>query len=99
MEHKAKLWAARIDEWSRSGLSQQQYCEENHLAVSTFGWWRKRLKTECEQAGTFVEIPRERSLSPTGMQIQISVGRYTIRMSGGVDAGQLESVLNVLDHR
>ena len=102
MQEKSKLWAARIEEWQRSGLSQQQYCTENHLAVSTFGWWRKRLKAEAPHTSPFVEIPRERALSHTEVtmkRIQVSVGRYTIHIGEVVDPRQLEVILDVLDNR
>ena len=103
MEHKEKLWAARIDEWKRSGLSQRQYCEENHLALATFGWWRKRLKTqECASASGFIEIPPSRSLvteNTTASILHIVVGGYTVAITGAVDRGQLGTVLDVLEQR
>ena len=103
MEHKEKLWTARIDEWKRSGLSQRQYCEENHLALATFGWWRKRLKTrECASAPGFIEIPRNRSLVPDRTSVsalQIVIGGYTVAITGAVDRGQLDAVLDVLEQR
>jgi hypothetical protein len=103
MESKAKLWAARIDEWKRSGVSQRQYCEDNHLALATFSWWRKRLRQQgSRSSGAFVEIPIERALSTDierGGSLSIRIGHYTITVNGSVDHGQLESVLNVLERR
>ena len=103
MEHKEKLWAARIDEWKHSGLSQRQYCEENHLALTTFGWWRKRLKTkECASAPGFIEIPPSRSPiteNTTESVLHILVGGYTVGITGAVDRGQLGVVLDVLEQR
>jgi len=103
MKDKAELWTARIDEWKGSGLTQRQYCQDNHLALATFSWWRKRLK---EQGGrsreAFVEIPIERSMSTIvgGVgALSIGVGHYTIAVSGSVDQSQLEDVLNVLERR
>lgn len=103
MEQKEKLWAARIDEWKRSGLSQRQYCEENHLALATFGWWRKRLKAqECASSPGFVEIPLNRSLvtdRATASALHIVIGGYTVAITGAVDRGQLGAVLDVLEQR
>lgn len=103
MENKAKLWAARIDEWKRSGVTQRQYCEDNHLALATFSWWRKRLKQHGSRTHeTFVEIPTERAVSTVverGGSLSIGVGHYTITVNGSVDHSQLESVLNVLERR
>jgi hypothetical protein len=103
MESKAKLWAARIDEWKRSGVSQPQYCEDNHLALATFSWWRKRLKQQRSRSGdAFVEIPVERALSTRGGRggsLSIGIGHYTVTVHGSVDHSQLEDVLTVLEQR
>ncbi len=103
MENKAKLWAARIDEWKRSGLTQRQYCEDNHLALATFSWWRKRLKQDkSRSSAAFVEIPIERAVSTVvrrGGSLSIGIGHYTITVNGNVDQSQLESVLTVLERR
>ena len=104
MEPKEKLWAARIDEWKRSGLTQRQYCGENHLSHGTFAWWRKRLKDReaARCSAPFVEVPPERALrtaTPGENQLKIGVGRYSVMITGVVDAQQLETVLNVLERR
>jgi len=41
---KEKFWQGHIAGWKTSGLSQQVYCQNNHLAVATFGYWRSKLK-------------------------------------------------------
>ena len=103
MENKAKLWSARIDEWKRSGLTQRQYCEDNHLALATFGWWRTRLKQRgIRSHETFAEIPVERVASTDvgrGGSLSIRIGHYTITVNGSVSHSQLESVLGVLERR
>lgn len=103
MEDKAKLWAARIDEWKRSGVSQRQYCEDNHLTLGTFSWWRTRLKQRGIRSNeTFVEIPIKRAVSTSvgrSGSLTIGIGHYTITVNGSVDHSQLESVLNVLERR
>jgi len=104
METKENLWAARIDEWKRSGLTQRQYCEDNRLPHGTFAWWRKRLKDQeaARRSAPFVEIPPERALrtaTPDESQLKIGIGRYSVIITGTVDFQQLEEVLNVLERR
>lgn len=43
---KEKFWQGHITGWKASGLSQQVYCRNNHLAVATFGYWRRKLKLQ-----------------------------------------------------
>lgn len=104
MEDKAKLWAARIDEWKRCGVSQRQYCEDNHLALATFSWWRTRLKQRGIQSDeAFAEIPIERAVSASvgrsSGSLTIEIGHYTVTVNGGVSHSQLEDVLDVLERR
>ncbi len=41
---KPTLWAAHMDAWKNSGLSQVQFCKQNNLTYAAFGYWRTRLK-------------------------------------------------------
>ncbi len=40
---KDDVWRARIGEWRNSGQTQAGYCREKRIALSTFGYWRRRL--------------------------------------------------------
>lgn len=37
-------WAKRIAQWERSGETQKAYCAKRGWALSTFQWWRARMK-------------------------------------------------------
>ena len=43
-EEKSAYWQQHFDSWKNSGLSQRDYCTQNALAFSSFGYWRNRLK-------------------------------------------------------
>lgn len=47
---KEHFWLDRIADWKASALSQQEYCRRNELALATFGYWRRKLKTEESKA-------------------------------------------------
>lgn len=38
------VWRERIAQWERSGRTQRAFCKERRLALSTFQWWRARLR-------------------------------------------------------
>lgn len=42
-------WEAISEDWSRSGLSQQKYCQQKNLVYSQFMYWRGRLKKKKPQ--------------------------------------------------
>ena len=40
----ASEWHALIQAFSRSGVTRSQFCTRHGLALSTFDWWRSRLR-------------------------------------------------------
>ena len=49
--HSPEFWRQLVAEQRESGLSQRAFCEQRDLAVSTFQWWRRRLRSEGPAAG------------------------------------------------
>ena len=51
-EQKQEHWAAHIEGWQRSDLTQPEYCEQQNISYVQFGYWRTRLarraKPECK---------------------------------------------------
>ncbi|EKS01101.1 hypothetical protein LEP1GSC125_3781 [Leptospira mayottensis 200901122] len=49
-------WAKEFDDFSKSGLSQPQYCKEKRLKYTTYRYhWEKRSKNS--EKNELVEIP------------------------------------------
>ena len=40
---KQTLWSDRIAAWKASGLNQADFCQQNSITRSAFGYWRTRL--------------------------------------------------------
>lgn len=40
---KKDIWHRHIEECAKSGLSQIEYCNAHDLALSTFGYWKRKL--------------------------------------------------------
>ena len=38
-------WVELMAEYEAGGLSQREFCERHEVAYSTFGYWRKRLRS------------------------------------------------------
>jgi hypothetical protein len=45
MERK-DIWVQRFKEWEESGLKRAEYCRRNNFPVSTFDYWRARIRKE-----------------------------------------------------
>ncbi len=41
---KSVRWAKRITQWEESGQRQKAFCARRGWALSTFQWWRARVK-------------------------------------------------------
>jgi transposase len=94
---KADQWAERIAAQQRAGISVKQFCKEQGLTEYSFYAWRKRL----QQTGTvrFALVDRsprrpERA-AEAALELVLASGER-LRISGGVDAATLRTVLDVL---
>jgi hypothetical protein len=51
VEAKRARWEKAVSEWCESGENQRAFCQKRGLPLSTFQWWRRRLKeVEVEPA-------------------------------------------------
>ena len=66
---KSDFWAERIQAFRESGLSRRDWCLENGVSQSTFGYWFRKLQTADPKAGqgsdpVFVRLPSGQEISP-----------------------------------
>ena len=43
-EQVQAYWRGHSEAWKLSGLTQQEYCEQHHISLKSFGNWRAQLK-------------------------------------------------------
>ena len=55
---KRAFWKGIFARQKESGLGIKEFCAREHLAVSTYRWWKKKLEEEENTVGVsgFVEI-------------------------------------------
>lgn len=46
VRRSAAQWRALVGAFEVSGLSRRAFCARHEVSVSTFDWWRKRLRDE-----------------------------------------------------
>ena len=94
---KADQWAERIAAQQRSGVSVKQFCKEHGLTEYSFYAWRKRLQETGPVRFALVDrSPRrqERAVE-AALELVLATGER-LRISAGVDAATLRTVLDVL---
>jgi len=91
-------WHERIAEQERSGMSVRGFCKERGVAEHVFYYWRKRLRSQ-KQPVRFALIERgavpSESMAKTELELVLATGER-LRISTGVDAGTLRTVLEAL---
>ena len=94
---KAAQWSERIAAQGRSGLSARQFCKEQGLPECSFYAWRKRLQQTGPVRFALVDRSprRQEHGKEAGVELVLVTGER-LRISAGVDAATLQTVLDVL---
>ncbi len=80
LTQRGRFWLEHLRRWKQSGLSQAQYCRQQHLSAQAFGWWKGRLSVAGRPAE--VVIASDTRVEPQGAFVEVAVTR-----SGGPEAG------------
>lgn len=66
-------WEALIERFEGSGLSRQRFCSEAGLSVSSFDYWRRKLRGERSAARPgFIELPS--IAADSGWDVELELG-------------------------
>ncbi len=74
-------WRELLDRFNRGGQTQEQFCTEHNLGLSTFGRWRKRLRQQRVKPpkhttdALFVELEQDTSTpSVQSWDVELQLG-------------------------
>ena len=72
---KAAYWQQHFTDWQQSGLSQSDYCKQHELTLSSFGYWRQRLKASTSAGAKLIPLNVSRPTLinvyfPSGIRIE-----------------------------
>jgi len=102
-ESKADFWQHHIENCSNSSLTQAQYCREHSLALATFGYWKRRLKTNRQETACFYPLTvrsahrEKRNPSPSaGVSLHLGNGQYRISLSADFSGAALKKLIALL---
>jgi hypothetical protein len=63
----AVRWSSLLDEWSRSGLTQAEYCRRKGVSAGGLSWWKRKLGVRDQgtaAAPAFVRVHVRRETRP-----------------------------------
>ena len=94
---KAAQWAERIAAQQRGGSSVKQFCRERGLTECSFYAWRMRLRQTGPVRFALVDRSpwRQEQTAEAVLELVWATGEQ-LRISAGVDAAILRTVLDVL---
>lgn len=64
----ASEWRALMHVYSRGGTTRKQFCAHHGVALSTFDWWRNRLRRESDAR----LLSRATPLPPSALFVELA---------------------------
>ena len=100
-QNREKYWRHHIEEWKRSGLSQDKYCQQLGLSKYTFGYWNQKIRKGIKSKALVpVSIIPEISPPDLSQQSGISVtikNRFTINLDNKFNSSTLTELITILE--
>jgi hypothetical protein len=99
-EIKRDYWQQQISNWRSSGLSQNEYCRRNAIALTTFCYWKtKRNKEETAQPTFFpLTLPESSSgASEAGLKLLVGSRQFQILLKEDFSPTALKKLITVLE--
>ena len=102
-QSKTAFWQYHIENQSGSSLSQVRYCRDHSLALSTFQYWKRKLKIDgAQERARFYPLTvravqqTSRNASPSGVSLYLGNGAFRINLEESFSAVTLKELITVL---
>lgn len=104
-DRKRATWQKHIEAWQQSGLSQQSYCQENGIALATFGYWRRKLKRDHSEKPLFFPLvvsagepsASEACSYKTSLRVVLGDNRFAIEIDDSFSPAVLQRLIVTLE--
>ena len=100
---KRGYWQRHITLWKRSGLSQRQYCQSHSLALSTFGYWNRKLRKPQPAAAHFYPLTVPPITAPgnnksdSGLRLCFRDKKYQVDIAKEFSSTSLKKLISTLE--
>ncbi len=89
------FWENHIHQWSLSGKSQTDYCNENNLAIKSFGYWKRKLSKKPNTK--FIEITKKRGrINPSTFIELMTPDGIVVRFREDISPSYLKNIVSIL---
>lgn len=99
---KQDFWHTHIQACENSDLSQHDYCRQHSLALSTFGYWRRKIKRSTSDKPRFypLTVTTETFSKPaydTSIAFYLNQDRFRIEIDQGFSPALLKKLVTALE--
>lgn len=98
---KQKYWQNHLSNWSKSGLSQKHYCEQQLLALSTFRHWKNKLAEHSKKTSFYPLAVSSRApvedRSNSGLRLVVCENRYRVELEKDFSTDSLKKLISTLE--
>ena len=101
---KSNFWQNHIDQYSQSSLSQTEYCSAHNISLSTFGYWKRKLKQEERVHTVFyplsiptVQASNDNNPKRSGLTLHLKGGRFSLEFEEEFSSSTLSQIVSALE--
>lgn len=100
---KKEFWLNHIKECGKSDLSQIEYCTTHQIPLSTFGYWKRKLKKSDSCNPVFYPLavspePYSKAVErDSGLTLKLKNGRFSIEIDEGFSTSVLSQLVHALE--
>ena len=102
---RAVYWQKHLSQWSKSGLTQAEYCRRNRLSAAAFHWWKGQLRRKSKakkNPSTLMQFVEVHGVPPAhvghGETYEVVLSRSrAIRVSRDFDSDVLKRLIAAVE--
>lgn len=95
---KAEQWAAHIERWQESNLSQQEYCKQSGIGYAAFVYWRGKVSSKAKTKFVPVKLAISKPInheSLKSIQIKLLTG-HVVYIPANLPVNDIAVLINAL---
>ena len=94
-QERQAFWKKHLEQWSKSDLTQREYCRQNNLIAHRFTYWKTKFKSKNLPVKFVQVLPDPVRFEPSDLKLNIGAG-LQIEIPDGFSQVTLERVLATL---
>lgn len=97
---KTNYWEQQVISWEQSGKTQKEFCGQQEISVSAFGYWKRKLRPQRSEVVEFyplsIPVPGPQS-SSSGISLVTRDAKFHIKLATDFVPRTLRALLHTLE--